>query len=482
VPRTGVDIEGNAFPDEDGSLIDELFWLRSWTNETYLWNDEVPDQDPNDFSDRLSYFDELRTREITDSGEDKDDFHFSEPTEAYLARRNSAGGAGYGAQFAAMSRSVPRDYRVRFTDPGTPAAEEVSGVPNLVRGTRILEVDGVDLVNATSQAEIDTLNAGLFPDTVGESHVFVVQDPGAEDTRTITLVSGNVSPKPVNTVGVIDTETGPVGYLLFNTFSPFSAEEELADAFSELSAAGVDDLVLDLRYNGGGLLAVASQLGYQVAGRSRTSGRTFEALRFNSGIGGTNPVTGQPNDPIPFYDSGLGFTLPNGAPLSSLDLPRVFVLTTERTCSASEAVINGLRGVDVEVIVIGDVTCGKPFGFYPQDNCGETYYTIQFQGVNEKGFGDYADGFVPANAQPEFGVIVPGCAVAADLSRPLGDENEALLAAALQYREDGSCPAIEQGTQREEIRRLTAGATDVATTDITPGEALLRNNRDMTMP
>ncbi|MEM7768431.1 MAG: S41 family peptidase [Pseudomonadota bacterium] len=481
-PRSGVDIEGNTFPDEQGTLLEELFWLRSWTNETYLWNEEVPDQDPNDFSDRLAYFAELRTFEITRSGEDKDDFHFSEPTSEYLARRNSAGSAGYGASIAALSRSVPRDFRIRYTDPGTPAAEEVSGQINLVRGARILEVDGVDLINATSQADIDTLNAGLFPATPGETHVFTIQDPGASDSRTITLVSGNVSTKPVNRVSVIDTATGPVGYLLFNTFSPFAAEEELADAFNELSRAGVSDLVLDLRYNGGGLLAVASQLGYQIAGRAQTQGRTFEALRYNTGIGGTSPVTGQPNDPIPFYDSGLGFTLPNGAPLSSLDLPRVFVLTTERTCSASEAVINGLRGVDVEVVVIGDVTCGKPFGFFPTDNCGETYYTIQFQGVNDKGFGDYADGFVPQDSDFEFGVQVPGCTVADDLTRELGDENEALLAAALQFREDGTCPAAPQTTSSFEIRRLTDGATDVATTAITPAEDIFLTNRDMTMP
>ncbi len=481
-PRTGVDIEGNSFPDEAGSLLDELFWLRSWTNETYLWNEEVPDQDPNDFSDRLVYFDELRTREITASGENKDDFHFSEPTEVFLSRRNSAGTAGYGVRYVAVSQSIPRDFRVSYTDPDTPASEVVNGQPNLVRGTRILEVDGVDLVNATRQADIDTLNAGLFPEGVGEVHTFLVQDVGSDETRTITLVSDNVSTKPVNRLRVIDTETGPVGYLLFNTFSPFAAEEELADAFTELANAGVDDLVLDLRYNGGGLLAIASQLGYQIAGPARTAGKTFEALRFNSGTGGINPVTGQANEPIPFFDTGVGFTLPNGAPLRSLDLPRVFVLSTALTCSASEAVINALRGVDVEVVLIGDVTCGKPYGFYPEDNCGVTYYTIQFQGVNDKGFGDYADGFVPDNSDFEFGVRTPGCSVADDLGHELGDEREALLAAALQYRTDGTCPAADQGGQRFEIRRLTEGASEVATTDISPAEDVLASNRDMTMP
>jgi hypothetical protein len=113
----------------------------------------------------------------------------------------------------------------------------------------------------------------------------------------------------------------------------------------------------------------------------------------------------------------------------------VFVLTDEATCSASEAVMNGLAGVDVQVIQIGEATCGKPYGFYPQDNCGTTYFAIQFQGVNQKGFGDYADGFAP-------GGVFPGCTVPDDFTHALGDPAEARVAAALAYRATGSCPAV----------------------------------------
>ena len=464
-----------------GTLLDELFWLRSWTNETYLWNDEVVDQDPNDFDDRLAYFAQLRTFEITPSGEEKDDFHFSEPTEEFLARRNSAASAGYGVSYEAISTTAPRDFRVRYTDPDTPAAQEVNGEANLVRGARILEVDGVDLVNAGTQAEIDTLNAGLFPATAGEVHTFTVLDPGANDTRTVTLTAANVSSKPVNTVEIIDTPTGSVGYILFNTFSPFSSEEEIAMAFTTLSDAGVSDLVLDLRYNGGGLLAVAAQLGYLVAGDQQTDGRIFEALRFNTGLGGMDPVTGQPNDPIPFIDTGIGFSLPNGTPLDSLDLSRVFILSTANTCSASEAVINGLRGIGVEVILIGDVTCGKPFGFFPTDNCGETYYTIQFQGVNDQGFGEYADGFVPDNSSFPFGVRTPGCVVSDDLNTPLGDPNEGLLAAALQFREDGTCPALPQSGLSAAVSRPGAAEGEPSLEVVVEAD-ILATNRDMRMP
>lgn len=481
-PRSGTDIEGNTFPDESGSLIEELFWLRSWTEETYLWNDEVTDQDPAGFNDREAYFDVLKTTATTASGEDRDDFHFNEPTEDFLERRNSTARSGYGLSLAVFSSSVPRDYRIRYTEPNSPASEIVNGQVNFERGTRILSVDGVDLVNGGStQAELDTLNDGLFPATAGETHVFEVQDPGATSTRTITITSADVVQAPVNRTDVIDTGSGKVGYILFNTFSPFSSEEAIANAMTQMSNEGVSDLVLDLRYNGGGLLAVAGQLSYMIAGPSRTTGRTFEQLQFNSNAGNTNPVTGASNGPIPFYDTGLGFSLANGTPLDDLDLGRVFILSTPGTCSASEAVINGLRGIDVEIVLIGSVTCGKPYGFYPTDNCGETYYTIQFRGVNDKGFGDYSDGFVPNNSTFAFGERVSGCVVSDDFTKELGDPTEGLFAAALDYRENGTCPTVSTKLEADPIY-TKAGLADVATTLQSEQDAFIASNRDMTMP
>ncbi|MEM6411833.1 MAG: S41 family peptidase, partial [Pseudomonadota bacterium] len=281
MPRSGRDIEGNTFTDAPGSTLLENFWLRSWTNETYLWNDDVPDRNPADFDNRLDYFDVLKTPEITPSGKPLDDFHFSQSTEDVLASRNSAPRPSYGVSFVALSTMVPRDFRVRFTEPNSPASASVLGQVNLLRGTRILAIDGIDFVNASSNADVDRLNAALFPSTVGQRHSFVVQDVGSNDTRTITLTAANIARRPVNRTSVISTSTGQVGYVLFNTFNPFSSEEQLAAAIQQLANAGINDLVLDIRYNGGGLLAVAAQLGYMIAGPARTSGRDFERLRFN---------------------------------------------------------------------------------------------------------------------------------------------------------------------------------------------------------
>jgi len=260
-------------------------------------------------------------------------------------------------------------------------------------------------------------------------------------------------------------------------------------AITTLSNEGVTDLVLDLRYNGGGLLTVASQLSYMIAGPARTNGRTFELLQFNADTGNTNPVTGEFNAPIPFRSTGVGFSLASGTPLDDLNLNRVFILATEGTCSASEAVINGLRGIDVEIVLFGSPgaatpggnTCGKPFGFYPTDNCGRTYYTIQFQGVNDKGFGDYTDGFIPGNSNANFGERVSGCIVSDDFTKELGDPTEAMFAAALNYRETGNCPAVTtKVTPDIVVAKGTPGA--VASTLQTPEENFLANNRDMTRP
>jgi carboxyl-terminal processing protease len=138
-------------------------------------------------------------------------------------------------------------------------------------------------------------------------------------------------------------------------------------------------------------------------------------------------------------------TVANSA-LPNLGLNRVYVLTTSGTCSASESVINGLRGVDVEVIVIGASTCGKPYGFTARDNCGLSYFPVEFQGINQKGFGEFADGFAPT------------CAVGDDLNNPLGSETEGLLAAALAYRGGASCAAIAAG----DAALKAAGATGQA--------------------
>ncbi|MEE9348381.1 MAG: S41 family peptidase [Robiginitomaculum sp.] len=452
-PRAGT-------ADTAGSTKEENFWLRSWSDETYLWYNEITDQNPASFTNRLTYFKTLKTAATTASGAAKDKFHFSRNTADYDLAVASGASAGYGARFRLISASVPRQIFVAYTETGSPAEQSSAA---LLRGTEILEIDGVDAINGGTSADVATLNAGLFPKAAGEAHTFKVRDHGTTTTRTITMTSAIVTSAPVRETKTITTPavgggTSKTGYVLFNTFGTSQAEQALFDAFTSFAGDDLDDLVIDLRYNGGGFLDIASELGYMVAGSAATNSRTFEEIKFNSKHPTTNPVTGATLSPTPFHSQTRGFTVASGTALPQLDLNRVFILSTGSTCSASEALINSLRGINVEVVLIGGTTCGKPYGFYATGNCGETYFTIQFVGVNDKDFGDYTDGFTPMTGGPSAGEQITGCFTSDDFSEPLGDENEGMFATALTYIQTDACPpAIGQKPQTQ----LSAARLDV---------------------
>jgi carboxyl-terminal processing protease len=465
MPRTGTDpFNNNApYPDRAGSLLDEKNWLRSWNNDLYLWYSEVVDQNPANFSTVLAYFDVLKTTAVTPSGAPKDKFHFTYSTAAWGALANNNSQAGYGAQWIILRDTPPRSLVVAYTEPNTPATALGA---NLMRGEAIETVDNVSLINASTQADVDILNAGLFPAAAGQSHSFGVRDL-AGNTRTITLVSADVISTPVQNTRTITTGSGRVGYMLFNDHLATS-EAGLYQAFTTLQSAGVSDLVIDIRYNGGGYLDIASEVAYMVAGPARTASKIFELTQYNSKHATLDPF-GHTITPTPFISASLGFNamlLVANQTLPTLNLPRVFVLTGPDTCSASEAVINGLRGAGVEVIQIGSTTCGKPYGFYPQDNCGTTYFSIQFRGVNELNFGDYSDGFSPQNTVAvaggtPVGELLPGCSVADDFTHQLGDPLEARLAGALSYRQNGSAACVTPPTGiAKALRAQTPGAMD----------------------
>jgi carboxyl-terminal processing protease len=423
--------------DVPGTVTDQNNWLRSWTNETYLWYSEVNYADPTSYT-TPAYFSILRTLAQTPAGQEKDQFHFSYDTETWIAISQDGNLPGYGAWFEILQPAPPRRIVVAFVETDTPA----DGV--LRRGDEILRVDGVDAVNSLDQASIDTLNRGLFPEDDGETHTFVVRDIAGVQ-REVTLAADFVGSDPVPDWTYFDTPTGRVGYVIFNEHTA-NAETRLREAFNYFSGVGIADLIIDMRYNGGGYLDIASQLAYQVANTTLTSGRAFERISFNDKHPSIDPVTGETIVPTPFHSTTLGFfgsQSPAGLPLTSVNLDRVYVIAGAGTCSASEAVINGLRGVGVDVYLIGSTTCGKPYGFYPTDNCGTTYFSIQFRGVNALGFGDYTDGFSPNNTAANAGVRLPGCSVADDFTHELMDQNEGRIAAALNFRasNNATCPA-----------------------------------------
>jgi carboxyl-terminal processing protease len=420
--------------DRPGSIDTEKAWVRAYMNETYLWYKDLTPVNAANYTAAAygsvynaldSYFEGLLTTKRTASGKLVDQFSFTIPT-ADLNNLQSGVSSGYGIRFVFISNVPPRVLRVLYVENGSPAAS--AGV---LRGDTVTSIDGI-AINDNTSAGIATLNAGLNPTVASKTTVFGLQAPSGV-TRTATVTSSqNITVSPVAMTRTFTVGTGTVGYLVLNSFSINSAEKQLIDAVTQLKAANVKELVLDLRYNGGGYLDISNQLSWMIGGNG-LSGKTYEKITCND-----KNLFSICNTTDAFQQTSQGFSVPAGQALPQLGLSRVFVLTSASTCSASESLINGLSPF-LQVIRIGSTTCGKPYGFYYNDNCGTAYAPMQFSGVNANGFGDYADGFTPT------------CKVADDLSKQRGDASELMLAGALTRISTGSCPAVSFGLAKNQI-------------------------------
>ncbi|HEU5295200.1 MAG TPA: S41 family peptidase, partial [Burkholderiaceae bacterium] len=440
-------------PTTVGSITTEKTWLRDHFDRNYLWYTEVPNVDPSNaafnndtptgfYTSIDNYFNALLTPAITASGKFKDQFSFTYPTAAWDALINSGSTVGYGIEWHfGSSVTPPRNIRVAYVHAGSQA--DNAGVR---RGDTLVSADGVS-ADDTTQSGVDALNAALFPAS-GSAHTLRLSR--GPTTTNYQFVAGSVTLKSVQSQ-ILNINTAKVGYLLFNDHV-LTAEPDLINAMAVLQNNNVSDLVLDLRYNGGGYLFIASEVAYMIAGAARTNGMIFETTLFNNKR--SNENSSSPFENVACLPDA-SFQCTSNALLPTLNLPRVYVLVSGSTCSASEAIINGLRGVDVDVRLIGSTTCGKPYGFFSQDNCGITYFPIEFQGVNAKGFGDYADGFIPGGTGAAASNVL-GCAANDDLDHALGDPAEGQLASALAYRASGNstCLPLMAGSR---VTPLAAG-------------------------
>jgi C-terminal processing protease CtpA/Prc len=376
-------------------------FTRAYLNEVYLWYAEMPSVNAASYSRVDDYFYSLLTPQLDATGQYKDRFSFiatTQDADSLLTGNN----IGYGVRWETDSQGR---LRVAFVEAGSPAL-----VAGLARGGELVEVL--------------TPGASWFPNAPATISFVYRSTPGA-DTRTVTLASAPVQEDPLPLVQTLTSPAGrKVAYLLFNAHTS-GAQDRLIPVIQAAQAAGVQDVVLDLRYNGGGYLYTALSLSSMLAG-STADGQVFEQLRYNDKRSAeTEASTLRFSGSLQFAETGF----PEGSPLPRLALLRVFVLAGGGTCSASESIVNSLRGVGVEVVIIGKPTCGKPYGFSRRDNCGFSYFPIEFQGVNAQGFGDYAGGFTPTCDLPD------------DFDHALGAPAERLLSAALVYADTGACPA-----------------------------------------
>jgi carboxyl-terminal processing protease len=269
----------------------------------------------------------------------------------------------------------------------------------------------VKTINGTDPAPIllagDPVAYGklIGPGTPGITNIFVFTKPDGTDVT----ISSSKSQFTLNTVLACDTlhlSSGVAGHLVFESFiTPSSAE--LAEAFSLFKTYGIKDLVLDLRYNSGGYLNIAQTLASYIAGDSK-QGSAFAKLKYNDKHQAEN------------------YTFPFIKTAYSLELPRIVVITTRSTASASEAVINGLRPF-VNVVTIGDTTNGKPTGMngWP---VGNKYYMwpVTFKMVNSNDQGEYFLGILPAKLLPD------------DITHDFSDRQELCLKEAIHYLQTGS--------------------------------------------
>ncbi|MGH1439485.1 MAG: S41 family peptidase [Cellvibrionaceae bacterium] len=234
-----------------------------------------------------------------------------------------------------------------------------------------------------------------------------------------TLAIGIVQINTVLTT-TIQTHNGvDVGYLALSAFLEPTVSE-LNTAFAALSG-NVDELVLDLRYNGGGRVSTAQLLASYIAG---INGDGSDVTRLEWNDRNTNE-----NSSYPFR------TLSN-----QLDLDRVYVLTLEGTCSASELVINAMTGIGVDAITIGQTTCGKPVGSVSFNFDDKVLQPITFSVVNEVGNGDYFDG------------IEASCFAEDDPARDFSDPTERMYAGALYHIANGTCEFISTRNIEQQAR------------------------------
>jgi hypothetical protein len=378
-------------------------YMRSW----YYFNATMPDPAASGFSTFDDYFVALL------APEDKWSNTLSSASfDAFFLQGRSL---GYGL-FVAGQDSDPLPLRIRYVSPGSPA--DLAG---LRRGMVI------DTINGTDPAVLKANNnfGVLTPTASGEQLALSVRDTAVATPRALTLVATDHALTPVATPQIFTTTGGRrVGYLYHMNFIDSSAAP-LAGALSQLRAAFVQDLVLDLRYNGGGFVTMARDLASAIAGPARFN-QLFAHLNYNAGHQGANAN---------YHLLATG--------LATLDLNRVFVLSGPRTCSAAELVINGLAP-QVEVVQVGGTTCGKPYGFNPVQSCGRTWNVVNFQASNSAGFGGYTAG------------LAPTCPASDDFDHALGDPNEGLTARALSLADGGACPVAGARQAQALISRNTA--------------------------
>lgn len=376
-------------PPSSCTTTSQNLWVRDQLNTYYYWYQHLPSNvNPATFSSPEAYLEAVRYRPIDNT------YSFITSAAASDAFYSDSQVIKYG--FTQLVGTA--DILVLQVWPGSPASDA-----GLQRGDRIVQVNGTSVASLVAAG---TLGTAFGPDVVGQTASIVFDKPGGE-RRTAQMVKRIVTIPTVSLTSAFDVGGRKVGYLFFSNFvQPSTAA--LSEAFASLKAAGVNELILDLRYNGGGLVDVAVHLAGLIGG-SRTNGQVMLNYVHNDRVG-------------PQLNKVTRFTNPENA----LGLQRLVVITTRSSASASELVINSLRPF-IPVTIVGDTTYGKPVGQYGLRFCEKILYPVAFSIKNANLEGDFFNG-LPVD-----------CPAADDATHQLGDPSEGSFAEALTVIRTGAC-------------------------------------------
>ena len=378
-------------------VLDNLYY---W----YLWNDMLPpDIDIADYPSP-----EVLVQEVTRT------YGPQKPEGGPLDRFSSVGSAQADQQFFGEGKYEGFGFSWRLEGPDMRFTRVFVSSPAFAagfsRGQTVLRIDGrtIEEINAN-----EGINAALDNDTVE----FEIQNLDLTTfTASVTQEIVTINPIPqYRTIAMGDGEP-PVGYMEFATFISTAHDgldgNDFNDVFAEFIAAGVEDVIIDLRYNGGGLVDTANLLADHLGGFNN-DGQIFTNTEFNA--------ERAPNNNIDYFANRA----------NAIDLNRLIIVASDRTASASELVINGLDPfVTGGVYIVGGNTFGKPVGQIGLEFCEKILRLTTFKKSNAAGFGDYFDG-LPVD-----------CATADDLNFPVGDANDPNVIAALSYVEGAGCPVV----------------------------------------
>lgn len=296
-------------------------------------------------------------------------------------------------------------------------ANSDASTKDVKRGYFFTAVNGTKLTASNYEAlllnsDSYTLN---FADYNGSSFVL--------NGKSVSLTKTTLEENPILINKVINSNGHKIGYLMYNGFYA-DYDARLNEAFGELKAQGVTDLVLDLRYNGGGSVRTATRLASLITGQF--DGKIFSKRQYNIKL-----MASMSTDELETLNDRFVNNI-DGTALNSLNLSKVYILTTDNTASASELVINGLKPY-INVVQIGETTIGKNVGsftVYDSETLTKTKvnpnhkYAMQplvLKIANSEDFGDYTSGLTPTYLQQEF---VTSYGV-------LGETNEPFLATAI---------------------------------------------------